>query len=1816
MASVNGLAMAGFGVQETADRIRRRLRQYIESAYHISDNDLVAERRALLDERAAIAQEPFIETTPSYALGQPYDQLGLPTPIGTTLAELAAWTPGIGVFPRPYQHQAEALAAFFRDDRDLIVATGTGSGKTETFMLPILGQLLREAADRPASFSQPGMRAIVLYPMNALVSDQLARLRRLLGDERVSTLFAQRFGRHPRFGMYTGRTPYAGERSDDRDNDVARLLKYYTTLEQRAADGDVLAVRLVTALKDRGRWPAKDIPRFLAGRGETRFQTQRADRELLTRHEMQTRPPDILVTNYSMLEYMLMRPIERSIFEQTAAWLAADKRNSTLLVLDEAHLYRGTTGAEVAMLIRRLRARLGIDRGRLRCILTSASLGGGPNTLEDAITFAETLTESPKQGGRAFQLVQSVPEDRLSARCGSPTEAAALAALDRDAVTARAADPDAALAAVAALAQALDWPTLNIDQQSTATDMSSGLATYLYARLSGFGPVELLIATTAGSAHSLDRLAAALFPTSTQAVARSATESLLVLGTLANAGSRPLLPTRAHLMYRGTPTLYACINQECSSRRHRPGEAALLGRLYDAPMTLCTCGSRVFEVLIHRDCGGVLLRVFSAGVRGDFYWHEQGGALGQDGGALHETWIALVEPHTEARQDMEPAWIDRATGRVSASPQIGTGFRMIWRPSPMSATPPRGATDSATARRTTPLPRCPHCTRPSPEKINNLATRGERPFANILHEQFTAQAATSPLSDTYPNGGRKVLIFSDGRQRAARLARDLPREVAFDTFRQAMAAAVAKLAALGKEAKLDERLYNAFVAVCSAQSLHFFDAEGGAQGALLRHVRKFREQFDADLDMLLEDELKDPSQSYRLALLDQLCNPNYAAYGLATKVVRPSRRAMQSLKKSCPALAAKISEQDLRAIGTAWIQELLSRGAFDRHLPEIVRAEVLRYPKIPKRFAKIETVERPLRTDGRFAAADITTLREKLYEIFTDIGSDERAYLVSSTLVLEIAVDATWVQCQSCRTVHIEPLLGRCATCGDTRLVARPPDDPYMQARYDYFREPVRAALRGERPTHITAEEHTAQLSQRDTRRMYATTEEFELRFQDIALGPEQPPVDVLSCTTTMEVGIDIGSLTAVGLRNVPPQRENYQQRAGRAGRRGSAVSTVVTYADSGPHDHHYFHSPHGMISGPARRPQLTLASRRIATRHLNAYLLQSFFHGQLARMTPEAQSSVTSQRRVLLTALGSIRDLGGTGDLSLEAMREWVRREIDTPGGLVTAAALTWLPVSMGEDEMARVLFIQAAAHNLIAELANLITLPIKVLSDEDASEQGLLTALFDVGLLPTYAFPTDLASFYVFDQTDSRLRFKERPQQSKTQALSEYAPGRLLVINKETYRVGGLYDGLSDRIHIGERLFSNALGCYVFCPRCTYVRTEPLQGPEPCPICREALVQHDLLDPPGFTPEGGKPLGVRDREQDYSYATGAQLPVPLAPEQLLWRSGGVNLQAAYAENYALIVANKGPDEKGFAVCRSCGAAWPYAAATQSGAHDRPAPLAPNERRSAPPRCNGPLHGQPIFLGTTIRTDLLLMRSTLQHPLDVVINTQWLNDALRSTAEVLALAASRTLDIDPAEISAGYRMISPEDSPLNQQTAIADIYLYDTASGGAGYASEVGDQLEHVLAAAIALAETCPNNCERSCTRCLRHYGNRYWHGRLDRWLAAQLLRYAMRGDLPQHYSIAEQRGLLRPLQRLLELEGWSVDQTSPDVALQAAPRGGSTPVVITAFPTLLAAPALAGVGRGHQTAIQAVAIRDYVLARDLPTAYSHVLRAAGIAR
>ena len=259
---------------------------------------------------------------------------------------------------------------------------------------------------------------------------------------------------------------------------------------------------------------------------------------------------------------------------------------------------------------------------------------------------------------------------------------------------------------------------------------------------------------------------------------------------------------------------------------------------------------------------------------------------------------------------------------------------------------------------------------------------------------------------------------------------------------------------------------------------------------------------------------------------------------------------------------------------------------------------------------------------------------------------------------LSLAIGGAWRRCPTCKSVH-RPIarLTACVDCGAAGAQAFDPDtDRVFRARRGFYRDPVVEALASDEPSFMSliAAEHTAQLNAAQPEDAFSQAENHEIRFQDIDLAwrdtdPRVPAIDVLSSTTTMEVGIDIGELSGVALRNMPPGRANYQQRSGRAGRRGSAVATVVAFGSSDSHDDHYFVSPDEMIRGPVIDPRLTLENPDIARRHLRAYLLQRYHEDRIPGIDPQADPN-------LFSVLGRVRDFrSGTGILNHEDFAGWL---------------------------------------------------------------------------------------------------------------------------------------------------------------------------------------------------------------------------------------------------------------------------------------------------------------------------------------------------------------------------------------------------------------------------------------------------------------------------------------------------------------------------------------------------------------------------------
>ena len=605
------------------ERLNSVYRKYIESAFPLRYTNMAEERRALYATSEILSQPPLLEPTPAYPSS------------GFTLAEATAHLPSEyrdlphlaqGLLEDPgirlWKHQWDSVRTVLQDKRDLVVTTGTGSGKTECFLLPVLAELARESAswprcpDAPAdrrwweddtsvwrsqwgytSRNMEGMhavRAMVLYPLNALVEDQLRRVRRTLDSDTVLRwLDAERGGNRVTFGRYTGATPVSG--TPGSEGAVSRLRERLRHIAAESA-----AVRADDDLSSSVRY---HFPNLNGG-------------EMWSRWDMQRTPPDILITNYHMLNIMLMRLVEAEMFDQTRDWLRSDPANRFFLIVDELHSYRGTPGTEVAYILRLLLDRLGLstDSEQLVLLATSASV---TNSVESRKFLREFF------GRDSFEVIvedQEPPEDgshKLMRRFQPAFEAFAWKIQPNPLSPMAPADPEDEISkqAMAELAESLD------DQKKTGTEPAYLLAAALLkmkanhalrdaCRVAGDGEVR------ATKVSELDHM---LF--GHQSISNTASEAmrgfLLALGMSRKEtdGTSPQ-PVRGHFFYHNVQNMWVCTNPDCDERVRREtletgeghaGAVGPVGALQAQHRITCSCGGRVLELLVCEVCGDILL---------------------------------------------------------------------------------------------------------------------------------------------------------------------------------------------------------------------------------------------------------------------------------------------------------------------------------------------------------------------------------------------------------------------------------------------------------------------------------------------------------------------------------------------------------------------------------------------------------------------------------------------------------------------------------------------------------------------------------------------------------------------------------------------------------------------------------------------------------------------------------------------------------------------------------------------------------------------------------------------------------------------------------------------------------------------------------------------------------------------------------------------------------------------------------------------------------------------------------------------------------
>ena len=1697
------------GANSIHKQLRSELENYIRSQYFGKSPLLLDAISDHLDDEGLVYRKPYIESSPAYkSIPDGISNADLPNWLKAYFRELSE--ANLGIFPSPFVHQIRALEAFTQG-KDLFVSTGTGSGKTECFMWPLLAKLADEAKNSSSSWAMRGVRTVVMYPMNALVSDQVSRLRKLIGDPdgKFIDIFrktSRQQSRRPQFGMYTGRTPYPGPEPDERQD---KQLK--STLARMSFPKQETEKEFFNKLTKEGKVPAKtDMNGFLTRLGHSCHIPDDEDAELITRFEMQQFCPDILITNYSMLEYMLLRPIENRIWADTRAWLQADSRNKLLFVIDEAHMYRGSSGGEVAFLIRRLLHKLQIGRERVQFILTTASM---PNANEEDRTavekFAMDLTAGEKSTEFRFlsgereetdgKLKYDIPFSKFNSQQADILEASGQEGLN-----------------------ALNQFWEGLEGFPGAFGELSQLCAWMYNHLIEYRPFFELINACRGTAVSLEELAQQIFPDKQKEDALNGVGILLAIAPQARSEKGAVLfPARMHMLFKGIKGVYACTNPQCP-HSHSDGELTL-GEIFlnDKNLVCPHCGSTVYELYNDRRCGALFLKGYllenelnPGALQGSMYlWHYPGQLLDQRMKEIH-LYIPPDDynlPAKQGKNPVRPCYLDTQSGYVHFTDDAMSGkpgIRKLYYCNYCAKGRPSVIT----------FPTCPHCRHLlSFSNMSSFSTKGNQSFFNLIKSQFQAEPPVPGKDrdpDHLPNEGRKVLLFSDSRQRAAKLARDMSEASDITAARQLFALAVSTMEKSTEEQSMNS-LYDYF---CLAAAQHHVQIFHGAE----------REKFVSDSQTALQNYERAtrrrrsyvprysisnaPSQMQKFLL--KLYSGGYnTLYDSATSWIEPTDQALFDSVDFLEESGISITEDEFVELFNAWMLSICDTGtALGHTIPDDIRESV----RQNYRGYGLEPNWEFSRTIRDIMGWTLTSQESSVYkrvlqESFLDSAQPDngRLYVDLSRVKPRFNPDHPWFKCEQCSEITPFLLRGRCPICGCATT------HKMEKSEYDalsFWREPVQSALDGERIRVIDTEEHTAQISHKDQRNnLWSRTEQYELRFQDL-IQEDETPVDILSSTTTMEVGIDIGSLVAVGLRNIPPMRENYQQRAGRAGRRGSSLSTIVTFCEDGPHDTLYFKDPVPMFRGDPRRPWIDIESPKLLQRHISMVALQAY--------TATIPCEESWHRYWSLDTISAKEFL----DFHLDSFHRYMS-SFQIPAGSALIPEGAHFDLNALTKDLSLALRQLKCKRDLHPELYG----PDPVSEENKRYQKSLLDALYEEGIIPSYSFPKQVVSTYITDQKGTVVYEVDR---GLDVAIGEYAPGRAIVVDKTTYQIGGFYYPGSEfkkghalspaSVYIGDPNYLKGILC---CNKCGWFGLAEEQRTT-CPFCGEQIDNdtRPMLRPWGFAPKNARPIADVQLDEEYTRVQQPLYSTLPDAEEMQIVNGCTNIRLASRTNQRIIMMNRGAGDKGFMVCRDCGAAMPGDTADVLKDISRP-----YNTRFPASKCR---HADVINvnLGYDFVTDMMVLEFKLD---ETLIDTDrvkglWLDRAAQSLAEGLRLAVSHELDIEFTELVTGYRF---RQGPSG---AFVDIYLYDNLSSGAGYAISVCKQIPQLLQKTKQLLEGC--TCRSACQNCLKHYRNIHIHGMLDRFAALDLLAWGQHQKMAPALNLDQQWDYVHPLQQILK--------------------------------------------------------------------------------
>jgi len=1670
------------------ESVKDKYQKYYDSAFWVKYKELLQERNDILSEPGVISQELVLEAVLPYPAEDPvYDvckEVGFRDQVAKSLGKIILGVEGDGAKLRG--HQSESLRTILGEgeQHNIVVTSGTGSGKTECFLLPIIGKLVDDRLGKTPNWAinswwdkkwskgdswkgmvdpdktaiTPALRSIILYPTNALVEDQMSRIRQ-------AAIYSQEInGGSPlfTFGRYTGSTFGAGDRLSD------KLTTKNKKKINETSEEIVNIVNEADRLKDQGY----DF--------DTRIQfSDPSCGEMLTRWDMIQSPPDILITNVSMLNVMLMRDVEEDIFEKTKDWLKQSEDNYFSIVIDELHTHRGSQGTEVALVIRNLLSRLGLDAGskQLRCLATSASIEGGEGKEYLQQFFGVDKSTFKVIGGSQIEPKATLPLSEKYLK--SLKEAMALDDHERQSAL-KDLSPRAALAAACKKFG-------SVDKDRFIPSKLSGIATELLGP--DFPPyaIELLL----------------------EAVNQEKSE---------NRFEKPLPSFRGHMFFRQIQGLWACSRPDCSEVDAKyQYEERRIGKLFKSPALKCACGGQVLEVLYCYDCGEVYLggyvsKDIDEGMIGDnsYFLSSMPQPGNQNSMVYDRAHISEYIWYWPGDSTLPNSWkhskgnINHTFGFGYAEYEPNIGLITL----STSQKDSQGVVYTATSDGVAALPeRCPACLSSRRQKeLDSFfkgkvesPIRGMRTGLNAV-SQLIADRSISQLSDS--GVASQLIVFTDSRDDAADVAgglelnhyRELIRQLLLGKLTQQkrvltedLSLAAAKVEALSGVLDEDQEIIKETI-LSSNPDLWMALIVKGLTGASPKQD---------DLDKFFSDFAENAGKGWSwgevlISIELELCrlgvNPagtevtsskiggedwwKYYNGSLEQVIARDGQETIRGMLSHNLATAVfDGGGRDLESLGIAHIEPDKSKLKLNRPyitlplLSNVIRllgkgriyTGYSRNTDSAPRIVKVYLDKMALKKN-----IDSDILSKEVGVVLRDAGIIDQSWILKTSgiampLLFRIRGDRSGHRCDKCSHLSLN--------LEEKACLSRDCDSSTYTEIFD-FAEDYYVTVANETPHRLRVEELTGQTRPLEEQRRR------QRAFKKAFLWNEEPVfqgIDVLSVTTTMEAGVDIGSLSAVMMANMPPQRFNYQQRVGRAGRGDQAFSYALTVCRGNSHDDYYFNNPERITGDIPPQPYLDLKRPKIIKRVVSAELLRRAF----------LSLGVDSPVRTGASTHGTFGLADEWESNYKEAISSWIANNTDEILNVINR-----LCVYSPDESVIKPIIVDYIRKRLIDHISD-------VVSKDQYVQPELSERLAGAGILPMFGFPTQSRQFFSWDSQKSKMvEISDRPLDH---AIWSFSPGAEIPKDKKIYTACGFTEVINGKESYSAKPLGEPVSlCRCIQDSCDYVSFELS---EKCNLCGSDVEEFNLFQPRGFM------ALTKSRDYDGNRHRGPGLSPPIMAFNPDYKSCGI--QELGAATFALA------DDRPIALINdNSGNLFEFYPSFKNV-------VVPQEdlygEKVFPPNVTGELLDTGA-LGAIFSTEVLSMivsglpngfgsRRVLEASLPSA------QAAFYSFGEFLRTAFATELDIEPSEIRVGCQRFSEGSIPSYQ------LFFADALENGAGYVRQLfdGGRMYDYLEKHYekALDEWGSDNhleCDSSCQNCLRNFQNRMHHALLDWRLALDM--------------------------------------------------------------------------------------------------------------